>query len=214
MREVYSALRWNFDWGREWDHRGLCHRTRVVKNGRYFWGLGIPLLMEDGFDIMLTIKKLPVSVNLASASRRCLMGRSSLPTSGLTSLPPSLKHSQAQRCTRIRSPSHSRTCKYLHAHTLAHCVFTWLHSCMHIRWLAHLCACTLGFNHLFPVSFTLALLPHLSSCFVLSVFPSFLPAPSLYPSTACASRLFVSFSLSMSFPLFSCHPRLHLFPGP
>lgn len=190
---------------------------RVVKNGRYFWGLRTPLLKEDGFDIMLTIQKLPVSVNLASASGRCLMGRPFLPTSGLTSLPPSWKHSQTQapRCTRIRSPSPSTHMQVLACHTLAHRVLTWLHSCMHIRRLAHLCACTLGFNHLFPVSFPWVLLPHLSSCFIFSIFPFFLPAPSCLPPSARASlTLCVFLSLSMSFPLLSCHPRLHLFPGP
>lgn len=147
---------------------------------------------------MLNSKKLSVSVNLASASGRCVAGRPSLPTSGLTSLSPSRKYSQtqAQRCTRIHS--HSRTCKYLHAHTLTHCVLTrHIPACpaLHIRRLAHLCACTLGFNHLFPVSFpfTLALLPHLSS---------FLFAVSLCP---CISD---SLCLSLSLCLFCCSPTL------
>lgn len=157
---------------------------------------------------MLNIKKLSASVNLASASGRCLMGRPSSPTPGLTSLPPSPKHSQtqAQRCTGTCSPSPSHTCKYLHTPTLAHCLLTWLHSCM--PRIAHSKACTPVCLHtrfqpslscLLP--FTLALLPHLSSHFI-SVFPSFLPSPSFSPSSAHASLTLCVF-LSMSF-LISC----------
>lgn len=146
---------------------------------------------------MLNIKKLSASVNLASASGRCLTGRPSSPTPGLTSLPPSPKHSQtqAQRCTGTCIPP-----------TPAHCVLTWLHSCM--PRIAHSKACTStpvclhtrfqpSLSCLLP--FTLALLPHLSSHFI-SVFPSFLPSPSFSPSSAHASLTLCVFLSLYVFP--------------
>lgn len=171
---------------------------------------GAPLLKEDGFVIMLNIKKLSVSVNLASASGRCLTGRPSLPTSGLSSLPPSPKHSQtqAQRCTLIHSHSHTR--KYLHAHTLARCTHV-QHSCMPRVAQSQACTrvclhtrCRPSLSCLLP--FTLALLPHLSSHFAFSVFPSFLLSPSLSPSLRpCISD---SLCLSLFLALSRCSPAL------
>lgn len=114
-----------------------------------------------------------------------MTGRSSLPTSGLTSLPPSQKYSKHKLKDALESThthAHASTCTLTHSHTVyshatslhaPHCTFAGLHTVrLHTRFQPSLPCLP---------PFTLAFLPHLSCRFVFSVHPSFLLSPSLRP---------------------------------
>lgn len=198
VRGVYSALRWDFEWGREWDHRGLCRRARVVKNDRYFWGRGthiaegryhnaryskaICIISKLGLCFGKVLDGAPILANvwvhqLAPFTETFPNTSSKLHSNPLTL---TLTHMQAFTSPPTHhSHSHSHTYMPTHSHT----VLTWPHSCMHIRRLAHLCARTPACLHtrfqpslpcLLP--FTLALLPSRSFLPFCSLLPFFPPS--------------------------------------
>lgn len=114
-----------------------------------------------------------------------------------------------QVCSIPLTLTHIRMCVSLHTHTLS--VLTCPHACMPLS--AHTQACTLGFNHSFPVFFHLLWLHY---HFVFALFPSFSCLHPFLPASANVS-LTLSVLLSPCFSFYLCcisFLGLHHVPSP